>query len=105
MEYPNAKIERVEVKFTGRIVLYVRCPYCKDVHMNDMGYITKARGYSYPILYRDSRCSVSIPYCPVVECNSPPHLYVMYYQGIAESEEAVYEKLKVIMKQRLKHIG
>jgi hypothetical protein len=100
MSYPNAVIEQVQVKFTGRIVLHVRCPYCGHIHYNDMGYLHKH--YPYPVVYRDSRCVVSLPYAPVILETSPPHLYCAYHHMEVEK---VYDILQSILRQRVKTVS
>jgi len=97
--YPFAIVEQVHIKFTGRIVLFIRCPFCGHLHYNDMGYIQKE--YTYPVDYRDSRCIIALPYCPVILESVPPRLYSQYH---CMAKEVVYDVLGVILKQRVKHV-
>lgn len=99
MLYPQAIIESIQVKYTGRIVLFIRCPYCQKIHYNDMGYIHK--DYPYPVHYRDSRCVISLPYQPIILENSPPHFYCQYHHI---SNEKTLDLLKVVLHQRVKHV-
>ena len=97
--YPHAVIESVQVKHTGRIVLFVRCPFCKNIHYNDMGYIHK--DYPHPVEYRDSRCIISLPYTPVILETSPPHLYCQYHHRMGN--EKVYDLLRSLLRRRVTH--
>lgn len=100
MSYPHAIIESIQVKYTGRIVLFVRCPFCQKIHYNDMGYINK--DYPYPVEYRDSRCVISLPYTPIILETSPPHLYSQYHRM---KDEKVYDLLQFVLRQRVKHLA